>query len=457
MESRLSLRALAVLTAFLLLPTGGAVVPARAATFEKCNPAPKQDSSFCVTGVLGLGTVARDPLGLTLTLANGSTSYANDTSKWMASTELSLTPPADGAFSIAGSQSLPHNLIVAGGGTCTSADTSGCAGYGTARVYIAAFSSFQSASVEIDRLTNVNPPPAGLRAQYRASGSMCLDSPAACATIEFPVDVPLGSASGFDVTFQTRYQGTVAGTAYDAAIADLNLSIDGDSNTLWNGSAVEDTADVRVLSLPNRCGDVRASVTTATAEATPRTVTSVTTLPVTGCPTAAFTATPDGFVARFNGGASKAAGDRAVDQWRWAFGDGTTKTTATPTVTHRYSRYGNHTVTLVVVDTHNARSAPLTKTVKGTTTSVSIDKSPERVLVFGAVSPNHAGKSVTLRLQRKRDGLFRTVDTKSEALNDRSRYAKRFDRRAAGSCRVVVTFPGDADHLGSRASKSFTC
>ena len=441
------------------LLTAALLPPAAATPIEKCNPTPKVGSSFCVTSEIGVGTQARDPLALTLSLTNTSTSFADDTSKWISTVGLTLDPPGDGAFGVASSQSLPDNLVIAGAGTCTSADGSGCAATGTARVQIGSpFSDTYDATIRIYRLTNINPPEAGLRAQYQAAGQVCVNAIGSpCGDIAFPVNVPVGSASSFDMDFMTRFQGTISGATYDAAVSTLSMGISGVSDKVWNGSTTEAVPQVRVLSLPGRCGNLTARGSASTGEATPRTVTATTLLPVTGCPVARFNAQPDGFVARFNGSASTAVEGRNIAEWRWTFGDGTSKTTTTPTVAHTYKKYGNHEVTLVVLDSENARSAALTKTVKGTTTAVNVDKTDEKVRAFGAVSPNHAGEDVRVRLQRKRDGVFRTVETNTPALSDTSRYTTRFDRPAAGRCRVRATFPGDSDHLGSRASKAFDC
>ena len=56
-------------------------------------------------------------------------------------------------------------------------------------------------------------------------------------------------------------------------------------------------------------------------------------------------------------------GGDAVVQYRWAFGDGATATTATPAVQHRYATGGRRTATLRVVDRGGAVSAPATVAV----------------------------------------------------------------------------------------------
>ncbi|MCD0451551.1 PKD domain-containing protein [Actinocorallia sp. API 0066] len=49
--------------------------------------------------------------------------------------------------------------------------------------------------------------------------------------------------------------------------------------------------------------------------------------------------------------------DGTVAKYRWTFGDGTTKTTTEPTVSHTYGAKGTHTVTVVVTDNEGCSTA----------------------------------------------------------------------------------------------------
>jgi hypothetical protein len=79
---------------------------------------------------------------------------------------------------------------------------------------------------------------------------------------------------------------------------------------------------------------------------------SVTVVPA---PTASFTISPDPALDRttvnFNASASSAPGG-VITSYNWNFGDGTTATTASPTVSHSYATNGSYTVGLTITDNH---------------------------------------------------------------------------------------------------------
>ncbi len=116
---------------------------------------------------------------------------------------------------------------------------------------------------------------------------------------------------------------------------------------------------------------------------------------VNSAPVAAFTAGPAGTAARtlrMDGSTSydPDGGDRVV-RYRWSFGDGTFATTSRPVVQHQYATSGPATVTLRVVDTRGAVSAPTTRTV-------TVGNQPPAVTILGA-DPAHrywAGDRPTL-------------------------------------------------------------
>ncbi|HUR83747.1 MAG TPA: PKD domain-containing protein [Solirubrobacteraceae bacterium] len=94
-----------------------------------------------------------------------------------------------------------------------------------------------------------------------------------------------------------------------------------------------------------------------------------------------------------------------IVQYQWNFGDGTTESTTTPTVSHTYSTVGNVAVSLVVVDRQGAASPPAVVPVSitdGTPPSVviSIPKPNQRVKVTTTTT-----KTVT------KDGKKRKVKT----------------------------------------------
>ena len=79
------------------------------------------------------------------------------------------------------------------------------------------------------------------------------------------------------------------------------------------------------------------------------------------------------------------------------------------------------------------------------------------IAVGGAVTPAHPRMRVTVTLQRKRGARYVRIAMKRPTLTRASRYATSFARPSRGSCRIVVRFPGDGDHLASSATRTFRC
>ena len=102
-----------------------------------------------------------------------------------------------------------------------------------------------------------------------------------------------------------------------------------------------------------------------------------------------------------------------------------------------------------------------------TTASVRVRAAKDAVIVRGRVSPARKGRHVSVRLFRKRNGswirvrskratLAGTKDVNGDGFTD-SRYAARFRRAARGRCKAVATYPGDAQHSRSSATRLFRC
>jgi hypothetical protein len=65
--------------------------------------------------------------------------------------------------------------------------------------------------------------------------------------------------------------------------------------------------------------------------------------------------------ALFDGGASSdPAGPKQISEYHWVFGDGQEQSSASPTISHAYSRVGSYTVSLTVTDAGGLTSAPST-------------------------------------------------------------------------------------------------
>jgi len=179
-------------------------------------------------------------------------------------------------------------------------------------------------------------------------------------------------------------------------------------------------------------------------------------------PIARFSTSLSGFTGHFDGATSSpGTAGRPIARWRWHFGDGRTATTTTPRVAHTYPTSPHtapvYTVTLQVVDSGGSVSPPISHHVLGTATSVGVSKTSTKVTAAGVVRPRRAGHAVTVALQRRSHGRFRTLATHHPHLSSSSRYSTHFSRPAAGTCRIVSTYPGDRSHLASRASKPFAC
>ena len=86
-----------------------------------------------------------------------------------------------------------------------------------------------------------------------------------------------------------------------------------------------------------------------------------------------------------------------------------------------------------------------------------VRKLTARVRARGVVMPNHAGKAVTVKLFRKRSGVWRRLSTKSVKLSSTSAYATSFSRPRPGYCKIVSRFPGDTDHRASSKTVAFRC
>jgi PKD repeat protein len=439
-------------------------LPAAAEPAHYCQPWPEVPTSFCTTydGLLA-SALPSAPLDLTLAMVNDSPAVASDQGVWLESAEIAPLSVGTTGPRITPSSQLPNGLIVLGGGSCSEPVFADCAGHGTVRFLVTdagPFNGYHLGHFGISRAMNVNPPAEGLDGQYTADIRFCFDEyTSLCSSAQGSLQILAGQNTGGGpaLVVPTRYEYAFSYSFYtahaDASLETMSLHLTGDADTV---AGAEPGQSYRVFSTPNRCG-----AATSMGAFHPRRggwVSMTRYFTVTGCPTPRFTAHPDGFAAALNGTASEANLEgRTVAKWIWSFGDGATKVTTTPLVRHKYTQFGNHTVTLVVEDSEGARSTSLAKIVKGTTMDVAVDKSAERVRAYGPVNPDHPGDGVTVTLLRHRDGRFRKVDSNTPTLNSASRYSTAFDRPKDGRCRMKASYLGDADHLGSTAVANFAC
>jgi Putative Ig domain len=88
--------------------------------------------------------------------------------------------------------------------------------------------------------------------------------------------------------------------------------------------------------------------------------------------------------------------------------------------------------------------------------TLSIVKKKAALKVNGSVSPSHPGVVMTVQLLKKRNDLWKLVETKSPKLNTLSNFSSSFARPRVGQYKITAAFPGDADHAPTTKSKSFT-
>jgi hypothetical protein len=98
-----------------------------------------------------------------------------------------------------------------------------------------------------------------------------------------------------------------------------------------------------------------------------------------------------------------------------------------------------------------------TSTKASSSISALVRKTASRVRVSGSVFPSHPGRTVTVTLYKKKNGLWAKLAVKRPTLSGASAYATAFARPSAGACRVRSVFPGDADHLASSRTVNFRC
>ena len=480
----LRVRRLGVLVAVSLLGLPLLGTGAQAAPTEECNPTPEVASSFCVTFDSNIGPTlnARDPFDFGVSFSNTSDSHETEQARWIGSITLRLAASGTTPPSVRPSKSLPDDLVIAGAdGDCATPTFAACdAGHGVFVVNISNASvpllnGDRSGTFGVERIVSLNDAgtdPGTIR--FRIDLHVCVPFLGSCdfdETYSEVVEAPVPPAEGpgaVHLTIPVLQQGSFDESG---VTGDFRGTLDsGEIHLKGTATKVVGQADpvgpFQVFKLPARCGAVTASAEFASHQVTPRTV-EIGATPVVfgGCPTAAFTSTMHGSKATFNGGGSAAhVPGRTVKTWRWAFGDGTHLTRFnTASAAHLYplspTTATNYTVRLVVLDSKGAISLPATAIIQGTATKIAAPvKSPMQLKVPGTVAPFLAGQHVKVTLQRKQGDAFHTIGTKLPELNGASQYTAIFSPRPpAGMCRAIARYPGDATHLASSQTKSFSC
>lgn len=89
--------------------------------------------------------------------------------------------------------------------------------------------------------------------------------------------------------------------------------------------------------------------------------------------------------------------------------------------------------------------------------TLKVHQTDDRLTASGTVSPNRAGRSVTVKLARFSDGTYRQLGSVKVVLGDDSVYSATFDRPPPGSCKVFAKYPGDDEYNASSVEARFSC
>jgi hypothetical protein len=447
-----------------------AAARASAAPETACSPTPKVTSSFCVSGSFAPSTTtAAAPLGFDVAAANTSDEFATNTATWAQAALITLPTVGGVSPTATPSAQMPNLLRIAGGGSCTPPGFTDCAaGHGTIGANVSGTpieSGFHEGTFGILEVVNVNPPATGDLASYRVKVSICINTSLGPCFFngqdEFTMGIPEGGATQLALPARTQVEEHIGAPCSCTITADVTLKsfelhVAGSSSTLQDGSPAG--ATYSIFSQVPVCGASHDSLVVVSSDA--RQLAFEHSYPISGCPLAAGSASPQGFSANFDGGTSSSPVGRSIAHWLWSFDDGAKADATTPSVAHEFNAAGDHSATLVVVDSAGARSDPVTVTVPGTTISVRGHAGKRGVRARGRLQPARKGAPMSLvLLERRGKKGFVPVRRKAAKTNAKGTFAKTLRAPArAKRCEVQATFAGDAAGLGSRAvSRLFAC
>lgn len=174
-----------------------------------------------------------------------------------------------------------------------------------------------------------------------------------------------------------------------------------------------------------------------------------------------------------DGTAEFSDGDYHSIEGNIVFDPGVTSRTVSLTVVGDTTIEPDEYFTAVLSNLQGATSSDLSALVRirtddpGTvtsTTTLRVGKRDGRLIASGKVVPQVPG-SVTVKLLKKRDGVFRKIGEKQAPLVEKtdgagdavSSYRTGFARPGSGRCRIVVIFAGNDQVEGSRARSTFDC
>ncbi len=398
---RTSLVALVLAAASFAVPGQASAAPA-----GTCSPTA---ATFCgdfsaaqyLPGTQTPATTAAAPADLSFGLTNTSSGLGSDESLWWKSIQLTLGQ--DSLHAPVFSTDLPDGLIVAGtraaSTTCTPANpynaTNCPAGYGSAWVESpTVIIGFPVAPRHVTfGIVNIHAVRSGSD-PLRFDATLSIkypDSTSQTVTVTFGGAVSTDGKPGIvlPMTFNTGGVPNMKG-AFD----DFHLTWRGTSNETTTGTV----AAVTTARLPIECGT--SALALSATDAAGDTVSKALPATITGCPTVgSLTAAPGRIARQVQATAVAASDSREVTKYYWAFDDGSTTQTTSPTVTHDFSWDAPHTVTVVAADSAGALSAPKKIELAGTTLA-GVQTGLTKLSGKIADATSHAALDGTVRLYR---------------------------------------------------------
>ena len=279
------------------------IAPVAGATNEVCNPTPKANSSFCVTYGAAFSTQqAAAPFSTDVSLADTSTSHDGDVNRWLDHGVIDLNSGgATGPPIFTPSSQLPNNLLIAGGGPCTSPNFTDCGGghgavLGSVQNNLFIPNGTFTGTFGVSKVVNVNPPPPGDAVKWMLTFQYCIDGICGLPPQQVPLEVPTSGTGPVDPQLHMLLRTTIdlsgaGGGSADVSVDTASLHWNSQSDQADGGGTLPQPAVI--ARMPLRCGTDNGAASIFDVAAT--SVSIGQSFTVTGCPTARFSATPDGW------------------------------------------------------------------------------------------------------------------------------------------------------------------
>jgi hypothetical protein len=253
--------ALAACLAVGLLWAGGAA----AAPEEKCIPAPKTASSYCVALEAGISsTRAGTPFATNLSMANTSPGFNSSQSVWSNQVTIRLVgSPTRAGKVFTPSRLLPDGLRIANSPSCTRPRFADCtAGGGGFRALVSGtgvlFDGYRNGTFGIRRIENVRDTGTTDDVHLRVVLALCVEGfgqPCFIST-DYELEFRAAQTSTTELKIPLRLEGDLAAGGmnahFKAGIRSLRLHLDATSNTLRDGSKA--ARSYPLATIPEICG-----------------------------------------------------------------------------------------------------------------------------------------------------------------------------------------------------------